>query len=489
MEKLKITEILRTFSIKEIKEFEKFIKSPFFSKGRDVSEIFSVIKKQYPAFTGKGINREVIYGKLYPGKPYKDHIMRNNISVLSKMLAEYLTISRLRKSKVESKKLYIDELLERRLSRPAELELIKAEKELRRNNDSGDNYYRKSFEIENQKVILNVQANRQNQISSSILKQGELLVNNFLEDAGVNYINMLNNAANFNLDFSSSFLGEFLKNINLENFLNDMKNIREIFENTELFEIYACIILTLINKDDTQNYYRLKDLLIKNLKRFNRMEKYSLLVTLGTCTSLKAETVSRDIFIRELFEIYRIRLSSRLYAYSDSQHMSNIFFLSTMKLGISLGEVKWTRDFINDNINNLAENQREKMKNYAYAQMSFHEGEFMEALNYLTRVDFELYTMKYEVRNLMAQIYYELDEPEQIIYLSDSYRHFLYKNKTVSKYFKEVNLEFIDILNDLVRYKLSGTAKLHGEISARINSSRTVQKNWFLKKLEELQKK
>lgn len=156
--------------------------------------------------------------------------------------------------------MYIDELLERRISRTAELELIKAEKELLTNNDSGDNYYRKSFEIENQKVILNVQMNRQDMIRSSILKQGELLVNNFLEDAGVNYINMFNNGANFNIDFSSSFLGEFLKNINLQKFLNDMKNIREIFENTELFEIYAYIILTLIDKNDTDHYFRLKEL-------------------------------------------------------------------------------------------------------------------------------------------------------------------------------------------------------------------------------------
>lgn len=96
--------------------------------------------------------------------------------------------------------------------------------------------------------------------------------------------------------------------------------------------------------------------------------------------------------------------------------------------------------------------------------------------------------MKYEVRNLMAQIYYELDEPEQIIYLSDSYRHFLYKNKTVSVYFKEANLEFIDILNDLVKYKLSGGEKLLKEITTRINSSRTPQKNWFVKKLSELKK-
>lgn len=44
-----------------------------------------------------------------------------------------------------------------------------------------------------------------------------------------------------------------------------------------------------------------------------------------------------------------------------------------MKLGISLGEINWTKDFIENNINNLAENQREKMKNYTYAQICFHE--------------------------------------------------------------------------------------------------------------------
>lgn len=103
MENLKFTEILRTFSPKELKEFEKFIKSPFFSNGRDVSEFFSLVKKHYPEFSGNKYSRETIYLKLYPGEPYKDHIMRNIISVFSKMLAEYLTINRLRKSRLNQK--------------------------------------------------------------------------------------------------------------------------------------------------------------------------------------------------------------------------------------------------------------------------------------------------------------------------------------------------------------------------------------------------
>lgn len=486
MEELKFIDVIKTFSKAEIREFEKFLASPFFTFGRDVNEFYFLFKKNYPGINCTNFSREAIYKELKPGKPYADHIMRNIISAFYKAIEQFLTIKRLTASKVLSKKFYIDELLDRRLGRNAEIELKRSEKLLNDNNDSGDNYYRRSFEIENQKIILNVQANRQEKIRESILKQGELLVNNFLEDAGINYINMLNNEANFNYDFSNSFLGEFLKKVDLPGFLNDMKNIQQIFENTELFEIYACILITLNNKNEQEYYFRLKNLLIKNLKLFNRMEKYSLLVTLGTCTSLKAETVNREIFIRELFEIYRIRLSAKLYAYSDTQHMSNIFFLSVMKLGISLGETEWIKQFINENIDKLADNQRDKIRNYAFAQVSFQEKEFNSALNFLRKVDFDLYTMKYEVRNLLAQVYYELGDFEQLLYLVESYKRFLVKNKNVSAYFRQPNLEFIDLLGDLVKYRLDESTKGKDDLSGRIIKSKLAQKNWLNEKLREL---
>lgn len=486
MEDIKFIDILKTFSKAELREFEKFLASPFFTFGRDVNEFYFHLRKIYPGFNCTNYSKETIYSELKPCKPYADHIMRNIISAFYRSIEQFLTIKRLSASKVLSKKFYIDELLDRRLGRNAEIEIKRSEKLLNNNNDSGDNYYRRSFEIENQKIILNVQANRQDKIRESILKQGELLVNNFLEDAGINYINMLNNEANFNYDFSNSFLGEFLKKVNLQEFLDDMKNIQQIFENTELFEIYACILITLINKNEQEYYFRLKNLLIKNLKLFNRMEKYSLLVTLGTCTSLKAETVNREIFIRELFEIYRIRLTSRLYAYSDTQHMSNIFFLSLLKLGISLDEIDWLKKFVDENTGKLAPEQQEKIRNYSLAQIKFHEKDFNASLNYLRKVDFDLYTMKYEVRNLTAQVYYEMEDFEQIIYLTDSYKRFLVKNKFVSRYFREPNLEFIDILNELVKFRLSGNPKEKESLGVRIKNSGISQKKWFTEKFNEL---
>lgn len=486
MDNLRFTDILKTFSRGEMKEFEKFLQSPFFSFGRDITEFYNAVRKFYPDFKSDNFTKEKIYDELRPGSMYSDQIMRNIISAFSRAIEQYLTVKKLESSKVISKKLFIDELLERRLSRNAEVELKRSELALNKLNDSGDNYYRRSFEIENQKIILNVQLNRQDLIRESILKQGELLVNNFLEDAGVNYINMMNNEANFNYDFSGSFLGEFLKKTDLEHFLKELKNIKEIFESTELFEIYACILITLINKNEQEYYFRLKELLIKNLKVFNRMEKYSLLVTLGTCTSLKAETVNREIFIRELFEIYRIRLSSRLYAYSDTQYMSNIFFLSVMKLGISLGEIEWIKKFVEENTVKLAPVQQEKIKNYSLAQIKFHEKDFNSSLNYLRKVDFDVYTMKYEVRNLTAQVYYEMEDYEQIIYLTDSYKRFLVKNKFVSRYFREPNLEFIDLLNDLIKCRLSGSLNEKNSLAKRIENSKIAQKNWLSEKIKQI---
>ena len=51
-------EILKTFSKDEVKEFDKFVHSPFFNCRNDVTRLFRELKRFYPTFDGKNF-REV----------------------------------------------------------------------------------------------------------------------------------------------------------------------------------------------------------------------------------------------------------------------------------------------------------------------------------------------------------------------------------------------------------------------------------------------
>ncbi len=63
--------LLATFSDDEWKEFEKFVASPYFNKGRNFGSIMKLLRKHRPEFSSKELFKENLYKKLYPGKEYK----------------------------------------------------------------------------------------------------------------------------------------------------------------------------------------------------------------------------------------------------------------------------------------------------------------------------------------------------------------------------------------------------------------------------------
>nr|MBP9096964.1 hypothetical protein [Ignavibacteria bacterium] len=96
----KIISILKTFTKSEIKEFKKFVASPYFSPGRDLSKYFEVIIKYHPDFE---ISKEKFL-KNYFGKPddkdgKQSKILRTLNSDFSKLLEDYLAADSMKNMK------------------------------------------------------------------------------------------------------------------------------------------------------------------------------------------------------------------------------------------------------------------------------------------------------------------------------------------------------------------------------------------------------
>src|SRR5690606_29289538 len=99
MKNFSIIEILRTFTPAEIKDFDRFVKIPYFGGSEFIVKFWKEIKKAYPGFEEKTINKERVFKKLYPGKAYNDATIRKLSSELLKMIEEFIMITELKKTK------------------------------------------------------------------------------------------------------------------------------------------------------------------------------------------------------------------------------------------------------------------------------------------------------------------------------------------------------------------------------------------------------
>ena len=85
MKSFSVIEILGTFTPAEIKDFDRFVKVPYFGGSEFVAKFWKEIKKAYPEFNEKMINKEWVFKKLYPGKAYSDATIRKLSSELLKI--------------------------------------------------------------------------------------------------------------------------------------------------------------------------------------------------------------------------------------------------------------------------------------------------------------------------------------------------------------------------------------------------------------------
>ena len=60
----KLIQILKTFSPDEVKNFEKFVVYPYFSTGRNVEGLYSILKPYYPEFDSPKLDKKNVFKKL-----------------------------------------------------------------------------------------------------------------------------------------------------------------------------------------------------------------------------------------------------------------------------------------------------------------------------------------------------------------------------------------------------------------------------------------
>ncbi|MBN8571230.1 MAG: hypothetical protein J0M18_16530, partial [Ignavibacteria bacterium] len=90
MQDSKLVEILKVFSPKEWKDFEKFVNSPYFSTGRDVNGLYTILKKHHPEFSSAQLDKKKVFTALFPSEQFNEKKLKNITSDLTGMAEQFL---------------------------------------------------------------------------------------------------------------------------------------------------------------------------------------------------------------------------------------------------------------------------------------------------------------------------------------------------------------------------------------------------------------
>lgn len=487
VKKSKLIEILTTFSPAEMKSFEKFVASPYFSRGRDVSGLFSKLKKHYPGFTEIDVEKRNIFSALFTGENYNEKKLKNLSFELAHMAEQFLIVESIRKNDAEQEILLSIQYKDRGKRKLFANTLKLLEDRVNKKLFDSFNAFSTEEKLQwlKQEYFMGL-----NDYSSVIFNKGkhtEYILLSFL----IKYLRALRDREVINSGFTGEtnnfFLDTISTGIDLEKIILNFK--KGNYSYLWLIEMYYYAYLSAKNLNDEKTYQKFRKIYNQNADKFSQREKYYMLSDfLSFC--IRNHNVGKTNYRKEEMELYKIMMEQNAYRASEDEYLDIILYRNILFLATDLDEKAWYSENMNKLLEKLKPEFIENTRFYSIAHIEYKNNNFEKALEYISRVKYDVFFYKIDVKNLLLKIYYELKLYDQAFSMVDTYRHFLKNNKELAGEYKKQFINFISIYNKLLRASTGRNGNGNaGYISKALNDMDNVaNRDWLINKISNLSK-
>jgi hypothetical protein len=478
MKNSQIVKILRTFSKAEIKSFGIFVNSPFFNTSEATVKLLGAINRFFPDFSGADFTKQKLFAQVYGKRKYSNELFNKLISNLIKLSLEFIAVNNhstkqhsllrgLRKKKLEN--LFRSKY--KKISGEFESE----------NLNEGDILSQILVNLENSNLYLDIDDYYRFDISNK--RNMELNTLHFLERLAAIYIEKTNVAITPESE-SSNIVQRLNENIDYENLYEQISN-SNLYYKKRLLHFLSMILLHKTRNE--RLYHEIKASL------FDTPLEDTDIINLGYIYLLDYITfrikAGDDSFLHERHLVYK-KIEHESFA-SGNVKIIFTFFRNFILSGINTGDFEWSKYVLNKYIHEIEGKGNLGIEYYFRSLISFHEGNFEEALRQINKLDLKKMTVDtfsffFDIRFLKFKIYFELNYIEESLGMIDSFEHSLKKDTRINKSLQPAYKGFVKYYKKLVQCRIKEDYSGIAEITERIISERVNEKKWLLKKAGEL---
>jgi len=464
--------LLKTFTKSDLREFEKFVLSPYHNNRSDVTRFFYEIKKYYPDFERKDFSKQVIFTKLYPKTEYKDDVLRRLQSNLFKLGESYIAHRTFAASKFEFDihvlnyyyEKFIDNLYSKQ--RKSITDFVEGQK-----NRSSE-YYQRIYRIEemNRSFTIKSDPTLKNQ---NIQKEMDSLMTYTL-------INLLRVNS-----LAVSGINQFNKKYNLK-YLDPLLNIAEQsgFMDSKAVEIYWLAIKLDTASRENETFYRLKAMLEKHSEVLEPDEKIRIYNCLLSYCFDKKVIPGKDLD-KEEFELISQMLDSGLLVVDNTIYSE--WFMYAFLSAVRVGEISYAEKMIEKYGKMLPDDERSNILNHAGAELALVKRDYQTALKLLSLPKYNSLNEKLRANHMYIKIYYETGNNDQFFYQVSSFNQLM---RNVTSLSKETGIiprtNFIKFTTKLFKLRLNEIDTPIDELKREIMNSKILGNKWLLEKVDEI---
>lgn len=485
MKRTKLVDMLHSFTPNEIKEFEKFVASPFFSRTRDLKSFYKIVKHYYPEFDNPNFTYEKVFRKLFPKEKYNKLKSENLLRVMSaelvKLAEEYVIYTSFKSNKIRNRVILLDSLIDRNLNKNFNKLFYDTMKELSvLKKDLTSFHFVELYHL----YMMDVKNKFNHNVSDSGLIEGQIYLLCFFFVCAANFIdNSLKRKFSFNRSTDDDLILHFAKSFDLKKFIPYLENKTGINKNDkDILDLYFYEFAYSLDNDNADILKKLeaKFYECKQMLRFDH--KHSIYAIIHNYYNKFTDTGKLNI-------MYKNILHDMGQSPENKSAMSMMLYRLILMNFIELKQLKEAKSFINEYTDTINSEKRNSFYNFGLALIELRRNNYEKSLEFLSKVELIFMYLYYDIRHLYLILYYELDYTDEAYSLLDSYQHFLKKNKNVSEQMRNNSRKFIDYYKKLLKVKIS---KTYGDVNV-IEKSINLEKGfsfkfWLTEKIYSLKK-
>ena len=479
MKDSKLVNDLKQLSANELRLLGDFVASPYHCKDEHMPRFLEAVVETN--FESDKLDRQQIFKKVYPTKTYKDQQFYELNSSLYRLLEEFLVAQKLRKSQRENSVLLLEALSEGKMERAFRIKHTAWHKEVESSDVRDEDYYLNQYRAESAGDDLFMRLELRS--ADDKLKQKMDHLDHFYFAAKLRTACEMHNRANIiEADYEQRFTDQVIAII---------EGHAEYFRSITAVWAYY-LIYKMLTTDEEIHFRALRELLTTQSQCFSKSEARGLFQhALNFC--IRRINRAQAGWLEEIFGVYQLQLSKGLLV--EGKFVNQWNYKNIITVGLRLKEYDWTHDFLQKQRELLAPEYRENAFNYNLANFYYETGDHAKAKKLMQTVEFTDPYYNLATRSLLSRIYFEEDDSEALFAQLEAFRGFLSRNKKISKYQKEVNLNFIRLtksaqrLRDLKPLRFTEKyGKRVDDLDARIRSKSMVHQKWVLAQVGTLRK-
>ena len=466
MKESQLLSLFNSLNKKEIRDLNKWLKSPFFNQREDVIQLFDYLKSNAKK-VDRNLDKETVFASLWKDELYEDTKIRYAMSFLFNQIKDYLTYIEWQEEPVAPKSAKARALWHHNQEAPYQKEMEQLTTQLSEEQNFTNLQHFHVYQLNLEKYRSSLKKSRTN--AGNLQEVSDALTTFYIcETMRVASLMVTHKTVNTQVEYSTQMLEEVLQKAVLPPFV-DLPEI----------SIYYNIYRALTETDNPIYFKNLKELITTHWQRFAPIEMRDIyLLAINYC--IKKLNSGQPEFIREALDLYKVGLEKGIFL--DNGELSRFTYNNALALYLYLKEFEAAKEFLERYKKHLHNKQRHNIYLYNLTIYHFKKQEYQTVMKLLQEVRFRDVLYNLDARRMLLRAYFESEAFDALESLLDSFQTYIRRRYDLG-YHREMYVNLIRFMRRLltIGYKKEALVALYAEVEG---TTAVVDKVWLLEKIK-----